>query len=189
MVEELMPLEEAKRITREAAEEPIPRRREAELEGVELKVQPLGPAGWSGVVVPKLVFPAMVGDRALLRWIDITPIKHFEVKRSTFIGITYDLDGKLQVGIRNPTPFQRDCEFKCRAVGDGFEFVDTTIKFTIRRRANNIINYKWHLGFFDILVRAFISLFSSETRIHGYVKVGNLKKDYDVTDEIPIEKA
>lgn len=189
MAEEIeMSLEEAKRITREAAERPISPSHEAELEEVELKARPLGPIGWSGLAAPKLFMPLMVGDRALLRWLDIHPVKHFEVHRTTFLGITTGIKGKLQVAIRNPTPFQRDCEFKCRAVGDGFKFVDTTFPFTIKRRCNNLITYSWHIGFWDLLVRAFLSLFSSETRISGHVKVGGLEKDFDTTDEIPIEK-
>lgn len=158
---------------------------EITLEDFEVKHQPLGPVGWIKFVGIKLA----IIPRILLPRLDIRPIKHFEVKKDTFLGIPTGLRGKLKVAITNPTPFQCDCEFYCRAVGEGFEFVKATLRFPINRRAKTTINYKWHIGFWDFLVKLFLSLFSSETRIHGYIKADSLKRDYDVTDDIPIEKA
>ena len=128
-----------------------------------------------------------IGTRLMLRFMEIRPIKYFETKKHYFGPILTGISGRLRVDLTNRAFWSADCEFYIRAYAEGFKLLEKTISFTIPRRSVLHIDYGWSIGILDILVRAFLSLFSAETCIKGHVKIGRIEKDYDVTETIPVE--
>lgn len=128
-----------------------------------------------------------IGTRFMLMLMDVRPIKYFKIKKHYFGPILTGISGRLRVDLTNRTLWSADCEFYIRAYAEGFKLLEKTISFTIPRRCILHIDYGWSIGILDILVRAFLSLFSAETCIRGYVKIGGLKRNYDVTETIPVE--
>jgi len=172
----------------EQVEKPeVKERREAEYLGYEVRSEPLGPLG--ALKLPEVKARLGILNRRLVNRLDINPIKHFEVRKTYWWIIPTGIEGKFRMEIVNPTFWSGSGKIYVKCYDDGFKFVDRTFDFSINRRSKNVIDHKWRIGFWDMLTRWFYSLVSDETTLSGWVEIGGYRKDYDVTEEIPVEKA
>lgn len=128
-----------------------------------------------------------VRQRRMLRRITEDPIKHFEVEVDKgWFDVPIGMHGKFQMDTINPTLFTTEGTMYLKVIGSGFKFVDKTFNFNVYRRGITHLVFGWKFGIWDTLVRAFLSLFSSETTCKGTLTIGRFSRDFDVTKEIPV---